>query len=142
MSLARFNQVEQALVSLINTIPTLQNKVYVGLYTSPLTFPRAEVYAERVFTSETSIAGRKLMHFWQFSVVLSHVVGNAKEGYEKMKELFWAVYDKIMADRTLGLGGDVFATPSTDSRLETGPTEDNKYGFRWWMQVTVRVAEL
>jgi hypothetical protein len=47
-----------------------------------------------------------------------------------------------MADRTLGLGGDVFATPSTDSRLETGLTEDNKYGFRWWMQVTVRVAEL
>jgi hypothetical protein len=59
-----------------------------------------------------------------------------------MKELFWAVYDKVMADRTLGLGGDVFATPSTDSRLETGLTEDNKYGFRWWMQVTVRVAEL
>jgi hypothetical protein len=142
MSLARFNQVEQALVNLINTIPDLTNKVYIGLYTSPLIFPRAEVYAERVFTSEQSISGRKLTHFWQFSIVLSHVVGNSKEGYEKMKELFWAVYDKIMADRTLGLGGDVFATPSTDSRLETGLIEDNRYGFRWWMQVTVRVAEL
>ena len=142
MSLSKFNQVEQGLKAAVERVPGLAGKVFVGMYAAPTVFPRAEIFAEGVAASDMQVSSRRLRHLWRFSVVLSHVSGDPASGYAEMKRLFWAVYDEIMADRTLGAGGDVFATPSTDSRLETGLTEDQRYGFRWWMQVSVKVSEL
>jgi hypothetical protein len=140
-ALTKFNQVENAIVSLLSSIPELAGRVSVGEYVERPDFPRATVYAERVQVRESTIAGRKMTHYWTFIIVIDHVTGDPREGYAKMKELFWAIYEKMMADRTLGLGGDVFATPATDSRLERALVEKG-YGFSWWLEVTVRVSEL
>jgi len=140
-TLEKFNQVENALVSLLESIPDLRGRVSVGEHIERPDFPRATIYAERVQTRESAIAGRKMTHYWTFIIVIDHVSGNYREGYSKMKELFWAVYERIMVDRTLGLGGDVFATPATDSRLERALAEKG-YGFSWWIEVVVRISEL
>jgi hypothetical protein len=140
-TLAKFDQVENALVALLESIPDLRGRVSVGEHVERPDFPRATVYAERVQARESTIAGRKMTHYWIFIIVIDHMSGDYREGYAKMKELFWTVYEKIMADRTLGLGGDVFATPATDSRLERAFAEKG-YGFSWWIEVTVRISEL
>jgi len=140
-ALTKFNQVENALVALLESIPDLSGRISIGEYVAKPDFPRATVFAERVQAKESTIAGQKMTHYWTFIIVIDHVTGDPAEGYAKMKELFWTVYDRIMADRSLGLGGDVFATPATDSRLERALVEKG-YGFSWWIEVVVRVAEL
>jgi len=140
-TLTKFNQVENALVALLESIPDLSGRISIGEHVAKPDFPRATVFAERVQARESTIAGRKMTHYWTFIIVIDHVTGDYREGYEKMKELFWAIYEKIMSNRSLGLNGDVFATPATDSRLERALAERN-YGFSWWIEVIVRVAEL
>jgi hypothetical protein len=139
--LAKFNQVENALITLLESIPGLGGRVSVGEHVEKPDFPRATIYAERVQVRESTIAGKRMTHYWTFIIVIDHISGDYHEGYAKMKELFWQVYEKIMNDRTLGLGGDVFVTPATDSRLERAFAEKG-YGFSWWIEVVVRISEL
>lgn len=140
-ALEKFNQVENALVALLESIPDLRGRVSIGEHTEKPDFPRASVYAERVQVRESTIAGMKMTHYWTFIIVIDHMSGDYHEGYAKMKELFWTIYGRIMANRTLGLGGDVFATPATDSRLERVLAEKG-FGFSWWIEVVVRISEL
>jgi hypothetical protein len=139
--LEKFNQVENALITLLASIPGLGGRVSVGEHVEKPDFPRATIYAERVQVRESTIAGKRMTHYWTFIIVIDHISGDYREGYAKMKELFWQVYEKIMTDRTLGLGGDVFATPAMDSRLERAFAEKG-YGFSWWIEVVVRISEL
>jgi len=138
-TLALFNAVEARLKAIVESVIGA-GRVDIGMYMPRTQFPRAQIYAEEVMATDVTINMRTVRHTWFFNIVIEHVSGDAKAGYEEMKRLFWEVHDTIMRNRTLDL--DVLATPAVDSRLESGTTEDNRYGFRWWMRVAVRVSEL
>ena len=134
-TLAKFNQVEEALKAKIESVLGA-GRVAVGLYAPPPQFPRARLIARSVSVDEGAINMRRMKHSWTFTVILEHVTGDAEGGYRTMKQLFWGIYDAIMADRTLGLG-DVIATPAVTSTLEPVNIE-NRYGFMWEIEILVK----
>ncbi|MEM4306644.1 MAG: hypothetical protein QXD61_11820 [Candidatus Caldarchaeum sp.] len=140
MSVSKFNQVENGLKAKVEAVYGV-GKVFIGEYAAPQLFPRAEIFATEVRTEEKTIKGGKLTHFWTFAVELWALGGDAREIYADIKNKFWSIYDQLMADRTLGAGADVWATPSAGD-LSSAPTGDGQYGFRWLMRVVVRVSEL
>jgi len=140
-ALTKFNQVEQALKNIVESVLG-PGRVSIGLYSPTPQFPRAIVYAESVSARDVALGSRWLEHTWRFAVEIWAARGSEHEAYDEIKRLFWAVYDAIMSNRTLGVGNDVFVTPAVDSTLEGGRTDDQRFGFRWTMHVLVRVASL
>jgi len=134
-TLAKFDQVEQALKAKIESVLGA-GRVAVGLYAPTPQFPRARLIARSVSVDEGAINMRRMKHSWTFTVILEHVTGDAEGGYRTMKQLFWGIYDAIIADRTLGLG-DVIATPAVTSTLEPVNIE-NRYGFTWEIEILVK----
>jgi len=141
LSESRFNSVENALKAKAEEVTDLANKVFVGEYTAPNIFPRMQIYARRVSVSESHVSGKKLHHTWRFEAVIDTESGSASASYTSIKRLFWSFYDKIMADRSLGLSG-VFATPAVESELIGGTTPEGRFGHTWTMRVDVLVHDV
>lgn len=139
MSLSRFNDVESALKTRIESVVG-SGKVFIGQYSAPDVFPRATMFIESITAEDRKISMRKLLHFWRWRIELENVSGNPAEGYAKMKQLYWDIYDAVMADRSLGFAG-VLATPS-EGMLEAGVTPEGRYGFRWSIYIVARVEDV
>lgn len=134
-ALEKFNQVEAALKNLLESIPELEGRVDIGIYSPRSQYPRAIIRAERLEMDEINLSGGVLEHNWHFIIVIEHVAGAADEGYAKMKKLIWDVYNAIMRNRTLGVG--VHATP-VEALLEHR-SEEKKFMFSWTFELVVTV---
>jgi len=132
-TLEKFNQVETALKNLLETIPELEGRVDISVYSPRTQFPRAIVYAERLQMDDINFRGDILEHNWQFTIVIEHMAGAADEGYAKMKKLLWDVYNAIMRNRTLG--AEVYVTP-VEAFLAYN-NEEKKFMFRWTLELQV-----
>jgi len=72
--------------------------------------------------------------------VIETLSGEPRRSYEEAKRIHWAIYDAIMADRTLGIKEFmVFAYPSVEFERVEGRTEAGDYGHVWVQRVEVEL---
>lgn len=81
----------------------------------PPVFPRAIVWVRRGTSQDIKIAGMEKYHVWRFEYVIETRDALLKNAYESAMEIMWSLYEKIIADRGLGITTfSVEATPCTE----------------------------
>ncbi|MCS7135479.1 MAG: hypothetical protein RMJ14_01825 [Nitrososphaerota archaeon] len=138
-TIEKFNIVEGKLVEIAKSVKGVQS-VSVAEHPSISTFPRIYVWVRRGRSQDLRVSGTKRQHRWTFEYVIETLSGEPGRSYEEAKRIHWAIYDAIMADRTLGIKEfTVFAYPSVEFERVEGRTGAGDYGHVWIHRVEVEL---
>ncbi|MEM2909809.1 MAG: hypothetical protein QXO01_01905 [Nitrososphaerota archaeon] len=138
-TIERFNTVEKALVDIAKSVQGIQS-VSVAEHSGVDVFPRIHVWARRGRSQDLKVSGTKRQHRWTFEYVIETMGGEPRKSYEEAKRIHWAIYDTIMADRTLGIKEfTVFAHPSAEFERVEGRAGTGDYGHMWIQRVEVEL---
>lgn len=138
MSLEKFNQVEQKLKEIAESVEKVrQVSVSEPSPSEPFRSPRVFVWIREGEARPLTISGNVMRHVWRFEYVIDVASANPEIAYGDVKEIAWQLYMKIMDNRTLD-GLVLRADPAARFYRVEVPTERG-YGHRWVMIVEVVV---